>query len=115
MSKISKLPTVTRIVGILVTMLVTVTVYPVADVKRCQRCQTFTGMAGVLITILVTVTILDVARLESANAHKDGGRPDHDPRVVIVFDVADPQNANNHSAGACPPPPRLQGRGKRFE
>ena len=57
MSKILKVPTVTRIVGVLVSVLVSVTFLPVADVKRSEKVPTVTGMVGVLITILVTVTI----------------------------------------------------------
>ena len=41
---------------------------------------TVAGIADVLIAILVIVAIFDVANLKSANAHKDGGRPDHNPR-----------------------------------
>ena len=73
MSKISKVPTVTRIAGVMVTILVAVTVFPVADVKKISKVPTVTGMARVLLTILVSVSIFDVAKLECANAHKDGG------------------------------------------
>ena len=68
----------------------------------CRRCQkiskvpTVTGMVGVLITILLAVTIVDVANVEKANPDKLGGCPTHDPRIVVAFDVADPQTANNH-------------------
>ena len=41
--------------------------------------------------------------LNSANVHKDGGPPYHDPRNVIVFDVADPKD------GACPAPSTPRG------
>ena len=78
MSKISKVPTVTRMAGALFTIILAVTV----SGRNCQKISkvpTVTGMVGVLITILVTVTIFDVANPESANAHKDGGCPDHDP------------------------------------
>ena len=43
MSKISKVPTLTRIAGVMVTILVAVTVFPVADVKRSQKCQQSQG------------------------------------------------------------------------
>ena len=60
-------------------------------------------MVRVLITIVLTVTIFDVPKLKTANANENGGGPNHDPRITIVFDVADPRNANNHKDGACPP------------
>ena len=62
---------------------------------------------------------------KSANGHKDGGCPNHDPRIVIVFDAADPQEATNHKDGACPGGKDLrdltrvvkvvEGRGRRSE
>ena len=43
--------------------------------------------------------------------HHRGGRG-HDPRRVVVFNVADPQNATHHEDGALPPLPRPQKKGK---
>ena len=51
MSKISKVPKVTRMVGVLVTILVTVTVCPIAANLRSTEVPTLTKIAGVLITI----------------------------------------------------------------
>ena len=73
MSKISKVPTVTRIAGVMLTILVAVTVF---SCRRCQKISTMTtvtGMAPVLITILVSVSIVDGANLDSANARNNDG------------------------------------------
>ena len=75
-------------------------------------------MVNVLLTSLTTVTTFDVANLKSAYTHKDGGCPNHDLRIVIDVNVADPQNANNHKDGASPAPPAPpapQGGGERSE
>ena len=92
MSKIFKVSTVTRIAGVLVTILVNVTDFVVADVKRSQ-VPPVTERVGILITVSVTVTIFNVANLKCANAHKDGMCPSYHPKIVIVFDVADPPSA----------------------
>ena len=106
MSTISKVATVTRIAGVMVTIVVAVNVFPVADVKRSQKVPTVTRMARVPITILVSVSISDLANLESANAHKDGGLSQsrsancHDPR----------QKTNYLEDGACPPTTQTTGK-----
>ena len=76
---------------------------------------TVAGIADVLIAILVIVAIFDVANLKNSNAHKDGGRPDHDPRIVIVSDVADPPMPAITRMAHCPPPHTPQGGGERSE
>ena len=66
MSKIFKVSTVTRIAGVLVTILVNVTDFVVADVKRSQ-VSPVTERVGILITVSVTVIIFNVANLKCAN------------------------------------------------
>ena len=68
-------------------------------------------IAGVLMIILVNVTIFDVAKLESANAQKDGGCPNHDAQVVIVFDVADPKTPTITRLVHVPPTTQTTGEG----
>ena len=54
-----------------------------------------------MVTILVAVTFFlsQMSKdLKSANSHRDGARPNHNPRVSI-FDVADLESANAHKHG----------------
>ena len=75
----SEVPTVTGIVC--VTILVKVTALAVPDFKRSQQRQQSQGWWA----------SQRVANVASANGHKDGEHFHNDPRIVILFDLADPK------------------------
>ena len=74
MLQIPTLPTVTRMVGVSVTILATVLGFDVTDLK----IPAVTRIATVQIMFHSSVIIVNVADQKSASSHKDGGCPDHD-------------------------------------
>ena len=148
MSQMSKVPTLTNLAGVLLT------IHELSLLLMLQipKLPTITGMVHVphhsdhrgdrkdLNDLARMVTVIEGRQpptiqgdggglfkaKENADSfgrkhthHTTGGAggkcPAHDPRRVVVLNVADPQNANHHKDGAYTPPPKPQGGGERSE